>query len=289
MQQNRGERLTIATYTAILMVATLGFSRSAAAQTVNVAPPIVQFSSEADAISGSVTKTTLGLLQQPTVTIAPVDQSTTVTLGYNDVPANSAVQNVFGVEVYNLSTIEDITLASDTGAQDSGQATANTGPGSLLGGLISWTSNSVPLFCFPDAHISGQVDCQDFAKTQALIINGVTITPGTFPAGVSFPVTGPINDSQCFFGAETFSGTLVAQETQFTGDGTTAPSIKLIGLHLVGDATCSTQETIALTLFRTHYDLAIGGTTLTQQEKSGNGTLHIIIQPVYSLLPLGDS
>jgi len=129
----------------------------------------------------------------------------------------------------------------------------------------------------------------DGAKTQALIINGVTIAPGTFPAGVSFPVTGPINDPQCFFGAETFSGTLVAQETQFTGDGTTAPSIKLTGLHLVGDATCSTQETIALTLFRTHYDLAIGGTTLTQQEKSGNGTLHIIIQPVYSLLPLGDS
>jgi hypothetical protein len=49
----------------------------------------------------------------------------------------------------------------------------------------------------------------------------------------------------------------VLQEFQISGVGTNNLSIKLTGLHLVGDATCTSLSLV--TLFTTHYDLAIAG------------------------------
>lgn len=85
----------------------------------------------------------------------------------------------------------------------------------------------------------------------------VPIATATYPAGASFPVLGTIADPQCLAGTETFSGTLISQESQITGQGTKEVSVKLIGMRLLGDATCKTLFLIPL--FVTHYDLAVAG------------------------------
>ena len=281
MQANRKAGRTIATHTAILMVAamgvTLGLSRSAAAQTD-------QFSSVANAISGSVAKTFVGVLPS-SVTIAPVDQSATVTSGSNSVPANSASKNVFGVEVYNLSTINDSTDDSDTAALDVGGATATTGAGSLLGGLVTWKSNSAPLACSPDTTVTGQVDCESTQITTGLTINGATISTGPYPAGSSFTVTGKLTDPQCLLvaGIESFSGSLVLQETHFSGVETDNVVLSEVGIHLVGDATCKTVGLVSL--FSTHYDLAVGGTEigdaqLYRKHRTPHASVHAQVEPV---------
>lgn len=108
------------------MALTLALTRNATAQTD-------QFSSEADAISGTVTKTLVGLLPS-TVTIAPVDQSNTTNSGSNDDSAASASQIVFGVTFYDFNGVNDSTSDSDSPGTDGGTADAATTNGSLLGG-----------------------------------------------------------------------------------------------------------------------------------------------------------
>ena len=253
MWTNRKEARITTPYTTILMTAlvsvALGLGQNSSAQTAQV-------SSEADAVSGTVTKTVLGLLPQ-TVTIAPVDQSNTLTSGSNDVPAASASQTVLGVEVYNLGTVDDSTSASYTATLDGGVGTASTAAGSLLGGLVTWKSNIEPLNCAIDPTVAGQIDCSSIQTTYGMTINGVAVPPGSYPSGASFPVNGNITDAQCGLGAETFSGSLITQESQVTGIGTAAVSIKQIGMHLLGDATCRTLGLVPL--YITHYDIEVAG------------------------------
>lgn len=268
------------TYTAILMVAILGVAPrfTAAAQTPEGNPPPVQFSPEADAVSATLTTTMAGV-PSAKIKIQPVDQSTLTTEGYDDTAADSAVKSVFGMEAYNISTIVDHTDDNNSKAFDSVTSNPRSGQGILLGGLIAWSSNGVSLACSPDAHISGQVNCVSSLATEGLLIHGVPIAPNSLTAGASLPVTGPVDDFQCqrLTGTESFSGTLVDQEIQITDNGTPAPSIKEIGLHLVGDSTCTSDGAIASTLFRTHYDLAIGGITIAQHEVVGDGAINIVI------------
>lgn len=173
--------------------AILGFSRSAAA----AVPPIVLFSTTANSISGSVVKTTLATQQQSDATITPLALTKITSSGYDQAALDSPTRSIFGVEVYNFTNVEDITVDIPSGTQDSGETEAAIGAGSLLGGLITWDANTVALACSVDAHIALQINCEVFGNTEGLTINGVAVgPPGNFPEGVPFPVTGPINDSK---------------------------------------------------------------------------------------------
>ena len=274
MRTNRKEGRRTAPYTAILLMSivsvAVGLSRSANAQTA-------QFSTEADAVSGTVTKSILGLIDE-TVTIAPVDQSSTVTSGDNNVHAASDSQTVLGVEVYNLGTVDDSTSASYTATLDDGVGTASTAAGSLLGGLVTWQSNIEPLNCTIDTTVAGQIDCSSIQTTYGLTINGVAVAPGTYPSGASFAVTGTLADAECGLGVETFSGSLITQEPQITGDGTDDVTLKIVGLHLLGEATCRTLGLIPL--FSTSYDIALAGPSANAVNDGTGGQSNIVLSSV---------
>lgn len=274
MRTNRKEGRRTAPYTAILLMSivsvAVGLSRSANAQTA-------QFSTEADAVSGTVTKSILGLIDE-TVTIAPVDQSSTVTSGDNNVHAASDSQTVLGVEVYNLGTVDDSTSASYTATLDGGLGTASTAAGSLLGGLVTWQSNIDPLNCTIDPTVAGQIDCSSIQTTYGLTINGVAVAPGTYPSGASFAVTGTLADAECGLGVETFSGSLITQEPQITGDGTDDVTLKIVGLHLLGEATCRTLGLIPL--FSTSYDIALAGPSANAVNDGTGGQSNIVLSSV---------
>lgn len=69
--------------------------------------------------------------------IAPVDQSTTSTSGSNDSSAPTASQTINGVQVYNLSSVDDSTSDSQTASADFGQGEAKTGAATVLTGLVT--------------------------------------------------------------------------------------------------------------------------------------------------------
>src|SRR5882672_1548448 len=109
-------------YAALLMLMSTSFCLNATAQTQ-------QFSTASSALYGSVTRTVMG--PAPTTTsIAPIASSITQLSGTNDSPLSTASQTIYGVAVYNLSTIDDATLAADTALNDYGTAFASTGTGS---------------------------------------------------------------------------------------------------------------------------------------------------------------
>lgn len=251
------------TRTSALVLVAISLSLGVAAQT---AAQTLQFTTEADTVTGTVTKTIAGELPQST-TIAPIDPSTTQGSGSNSQTAPNASVTIYGVEVYNFTTISNSTDAANSSGSDDGDADAQTGATSLLGGLITWYSNDDPFACVADPNISNFVDCQSTEVTHALTINGVGLALGTYPGGAEFPVAGTINDSQCLLGTETFSGSLIAQESSYSND--TEPSyINLTGMHLVGDATCKTLD--AVTLFVTHYDLSIAGPIMYWTDQGGH-------------------
>jgi hypothetical protein len=258
----------------------LGFSNVAGAEV----PPIVLFTTTNNAMWGWVVKTTADS-QQQSATITPLAPTTVDASGNEEANLTNATRSIFGVEAYNFTNVTDLTVNIPSGVQDSGQTTTNIGNGgSLLGGLITWNQNNVTLMCSVDAHIPLQINCGVTDYTEGLTINGVAVAPGYFPQGTSFPVAGPIDDSQCSSGSETFSGTLTPQELNILGNETTRPTIVLTGLHLVGDATCSSSGTGIL--FSTHYDLTVGNHTLAQHEKSGVGNLDIVFTgSEYSIFP----
>ncbi len=284
MQCKRRGRLTAITYMTILMVTTTGailcFSRVAAA----AVPPIVLFTTTDNAMWGWIVKT-MADSQQQFATITPLAPTAIDSSGNDEANLNNATRSIFGVEVYNFANVTDVTVNIPSGVQDSGQTTTNIGNGgSLLGGLITWNQNNVTLACSVDAHIPLQINCGVTDYTEGLTINGVAVAAGSFPQGTSFPVAGPINDSQCSSGSETFKGTLTPQELKVLGDATTRPTIVLTGLHVVGDATCSSPGTGDF--FSAHYDLTVGNHTMAQHEKSGVGNLHIVFTgSEYSVFP----
>ncbi len=55
------------------------------------------------------------------------------------------------------------------------------------------------------------------------------------------------------------------------GLGTTGVTLSLTGMHLIGDATCSSARSGPS--FTTHYDLAVGGPSLPSYDtRTGNST-----------------
>ena len=231
----------------------LGAAGHAMAQTA-------QFSSEADSIMGTVTKTDFltGIMQ--TTTINPVDQSTTNVSGSNNQSALSAEQTINGIMVYNLTGIDNSTDAAYTASTDDGDGNATLGTSDLLQGLVSLKSISTPLDCKTDSNVQGQIDCSSQQVISGLAINGIMVAPGTYPAGATFSVMGTIKDANCLLdgalGQETFSGTLILQPSSIMGDGTKQGKISLMGMNLSGTATCGV---LGIPLFQTAYNLNVAG------------------------------
>lgn len=229
----------------------LGAAGHAMAQTA-------QFSSEADSIMGTVTKTDAitGIMQ--TTTINPVDQSTTSVSGSNNQSALSAEQTINGIMVYNLTGIDNSTNDADTASTDDGNGNATLGTSNLLEGLVSLRSISTPLNCKTDSNVQGQIDCSSQQVISGLAINGIMVAPGTYPSGATFPVVGTIKDPNCLLGQETFSGMLRLQPSSIMGYGTTQGEINLTGINLSGTATCRLLGQ-ALPEFQTSYNLNVAG------------------------------
>ena len=231
----------------------LGVTGHAMAQTA-------QFSSEADSIMGTVTKTDAitGIMQ--TTTINPVDQSNTSVSGSNNQSALSAEKTINGIMVYNLTGIDNSTNDADTASIDDGDGNATLGTSNLLQGLVSWSSSSTPLNCKTDSNVPGQIDCSSQQVIHGLSINGIMVALGPYPSGATFPVSGPISDPNCLLdgalGQETFSGTLILQPSSIMGDGTTQVEVSLMGMNLSGTATCSL---LGIPLFQTAYNLNVAG------------------------------
>jgi hypothetical protein len=236
--------------------------------------PAVKFSAEADAIFGTLANTVSGMQPTPRM-IPPQDASyaanqyvTSVSNAYHNTNASNS-QTFFGVLVYNFRNIDNFAQTDYTVAVNDGIAEAKTGEGSLLGGLIYWQSQDDRLACHPDANIPNRVDCAATEAITGLLINRVAVHHGKYPAGTSFPVFGPVDDPNCSPKQETFSGYLVTQESRITGLGTSGVTLSLTGMHLIGDATCSSA--LQGPSFTTHYDLAVGGPSLPSYDTgSGN-------------------
>lgn len=245
-----------ATKAALLVLLGFGLSGTAAAQT---SPP-AQFDSEADAISGSVQRQTLLGIQRELISaqlqaIADIQAS-------QQQEIQTLVQEEFGVRAYNFDPITDSATASDTMANDSGSGSVTTNAGSLVNGLVTWTSLANTLSCQPDSTVQGQVDCASQQTIAGLKVNGVAVNLGTYPAGETIPVTGTLTDPECLLdgvlGTETFQGQLQFQESETTGDGTNQASVTENGLYLTGIATCSVIGQL-LPLFQTTYNLKVAG------------------------------
>jgi hypothetical protein len=239
-------------------------------------PPVppVRFSAESDAIFGTVTTTASGGVPNPT-TILPQDIAYAASQFVNSIPNPSHTTDAdkaltaFGVLVYNLLSIDDFAQTDYNLALDDGVAEAKTGAGSLLGGLIYWQSHDDRLACKPDANIMNHVDCAATEVMTGLLINRVAVHLGKYPAGTAFPVFGPVTDTNCGPKQETFSGYLITQESRITGLGTSGVAMSMTGMHLAGDATCSSAVS-GRPPFTTHYDLAVGGPSLPSYD-SGPG------------------
>ena len=253
-------------YTVILVVVVtgivIGSSRRSAAQTS-------KFVSEADVISGTVTHLVLGPL--PTiVNIPPVDQSTTATAGSNEVTGTDVSQTLFGVEVYKIENVDDVTEDDDTATLDDGIGKAKTGKGSLLGDLVTWTSNDDPLTCSFDPTIPNpQVGCTSTETTHGLKINGVAIPAGAYPGGSTFPVSGTLSGdgSSCpsGVGVETFTGYLSLQESTIGRNATTGKfSVAVTGIHLFGQSVCIVNS--AQVLYTNSWDLKVAGPEIETNE-----------------------
>lgn len=212
-----------------------------------------QSSADAYIISGTVTKTVSGSTPN-TFTIAPVAPSASTGSGSNENAVPSDSQTVFGVEIYNFSNIDVLTVINNT--PSTRNADSKTGPGSLLGGSVAWDSLDNDLFCFVSTSTgTASVSCTAGVNTGGLTIHNSPVEVGSFPAGWLLFVDGPLNDSLCS-GTENFSGSITLEETQTSGDGTEILSTSTIGMHLVGTATCATPESVPL--FTTTYDIAVG-------------------------------
>ena len=235
-----------------------------------------QFSSEADAISGNVTKcllTILPILCQ-TTTVGPVDQSLTSVSGANSNNAPSASQDGFGINLYTVTNVADTTRDADTPANDSGSAEAATGTGSLLNELVTWTASDVAVTCTPDPSMAGQVDCSGSPTMSNLTLGGTRVPPGTYPPGTQFPVTGTISDPGCLLGLETFSGVWTVLPSTQSGQGTREVTWTVNNGELTGTATCKTAALV--TLFTDQVDLKMGGPSV--------GVKNLLGTPVGSFL-----
>lgn len=229
------------------------------AQCINPDDYLYIFTSSSHTISGTVKNCELDGSCR-TTRIAPVADSSTTAfynkeLATNEISLDNVYQAVYGVKVYDLSNVDNTTSTADCFGVN-GHADAHIGTGSLLEGLVTWTSNDNLFTCdyFDDR---GAVHCSSSQKISGLTINGVAVPVGNHRGGVSLPVSGTIKDTVCVSGTETFNGSLTLQESSIHGSGTGNLTVSLTGMHLTGQATCTTLGLV--NLFTTQYDLRVSG------------------------------
>lgn len=233
-------------YLAIGIMATLGFSHNAEALPGTTG-------AQANAISGTITKTVAGIAPTTTI-ISPVALSSAGSLGSSNTDDNSvgsATQTIYGVEVYNFLDVDNSTVGG--AGNDQEFAEEKTGVSSLLGGLVKWSSSDDPTECLID-EFEFTERCAATETINGLNVNNIAVPLYTYPAGTSIPVNGTISDPQCSTGTETFSGYLILQESQYVIPSVIEFTIGITGMHLVGQATCQTSTT---PLFTTTYDIRV--------------------------------
>jgi len=218
------------------------------------------FSSNSYTLSGTITNCGLGLLCR-TTRITPVADSNASALNTkdpntNEISLNNVYQVVYGVKVYDLSNAHNSTRTQDCGGSY-GNADAHTGTGNLLQGLVTWISNDTLFTCELGGLPLGLVSCSSSEKIHGLAINGVAVPVGNHRAAISLPVSGIIKEPGCALGTETFNGSLTLQESSVHGSTTDNITVSLTGMHLTGQATCTTSDLVSL--FTTQYDLKVGG------------------------------
>jgi len=227
------------------------------AQSCNPDNSYIDFYSEANTISGTIKHCGLNLTCITTRTPPVADSTAPFSFAKHRKSLDNVYQVVHGVTAYNISNADNSTFSVDCD-NSYGNADASTGAGSLLQGLVTWTSNDAPFNCVPNGD-EAAVNCESPQIINGLTINGVAVPSGNYPAGAAFPVSGSIKDSDCAFGTETFEGSLVLQEAALQGNPTDNPRLAHTGMHLTGQATCTALGSVKL--FTTQYDLKIGGSS----------------------------
>ena len=213
--------------------------------TESTSDPVV----EADAISGIVTRLTLGLIEE-SITISPVDQSSSSHSGSQSQMLSNAQFSAFGVDIYKFYNIEDTTSAMSTASAGECDAEVHLGISSLLDGQVTFASLDDPLVCKQDAVNEHQVDCSAPEVIQDLKLANQLVPYGTVPAGTVFQIHGTINGG-CLL-RQTFDGTLTLNEITQTTNANGDVKLDVIGMHLRGTSVC-------LLFSWSTYDLKIAG------------------------------
>jgi len=227
---------------------------------------LIIFSSSSNTLSGTVKNCGPDLFCR-TTRITPVADSSASAFDNKDatnypnvLSLDNVYQVVYGVKVYDVSNADNSTSTRDC-LFNYGNADVYTGAGNLLQGLVTWTSNDDLFSCTQYGEVpdndQGILECSSSQKIHGLTINGVTVPIGSHRGRVSFPVSGTIKDPDCASGTETFNGSLKLQDSSVHGSKTDNITVSLTGMHLTGQATCTTSDLVSL--FTTQYDLRVGG------------------------------
>ena len=226
---------------------------------------LIIFSSSSNTLSGTVKNCGPDLFCR-TTRITPVADSSASAFDNKDatnypnvLSLDNVYQVVYGVKVYDVSNAYNVAATRD--CQGSyGNADVHTGAGNLLQGLVTWTNNDTLFSCNEDG-VSDRdpniISCSSSERIHGLTINGVAVRIGSHHGGFSFPVSGTIKDPDCASGTETFNGSLKLQDSSVHGSKTDNITVSLTGMHLTGQATCTTSDLVSL--FTTQYDLRVGG------------------------------
>jgi hypothetical protein len=211
----------------LLTTGTVGFAN---AQGTSIA-----FVSKADALTGTITHYDEEGVVIDQAQISPQDQSTTDTNGSDSENASTSSGTALGIQVYSITNAQNSTTGSNVTGNDGTQAKAGVRTISFLGGLVNIDVQTTTLTGVADSSNPDQVDITD-AQADATTVNGtgISIAPGTYAGGSSFPVSGlvtvPGTDSK-----QTFTGQLVvAQVLQGTDPTTGASVLTFTAEQLVG-------------------------------------------------------
>ncbi|HLJ88516.1 MAG TPA: hypothetical protein VKZ53_16975 [Candidatus Angelobacter sp.] len=245
----------------LLLIFCLALGKHTAAQ----AGPI-SFTSEANAINGTVT-----CADGSVVSILPVDATFTITTGSSNKSLDFASASACGMNVYLVTSMDDKTDDSDTMTEDDGDSFASTGSGSLLGGLVTWSSGQDADSCTESTPNTANFTAS--ASATNMVINGQPLPPGDYPSGTQIPIVQAsitVPSSTCT-GVALFSGTLTLMPMSITGQNTNSVRLALAFLTLSGDLTC-----IGIPLGRIHYALTVGDPDIVA---NGTGNIELIQAP----------
>ena len=170
-----------------------------------------------------------------TVTISPVDASTTDIAGSNDATASNLSADACGLPLYAIASADDASDASDTASLDDGGGSSTLSQVSLLGGIVTYTSKSESDSCTADA--DSDVTCSGSTSFQGLTFGGQAIR-GSFTQPTTFNATSlQVSLPGYCTGLAIFTGQLIVADyrIQQSGDFTDLESSPI---HLTGTLSC---------------------------------------------------